>query len=147
EFQDGHAQCRNQFSTHELGKEGWSRCSLRFGYGLRSAQRSKRVAGCFMYPAHARDVLTPQRQSVFAPVCPDFVIELCSPTDTVKEIKFKLEEYVANGAKLGFLIYPPQQQVFVYRPGQNLQCLQQPSVVSADPELPGFTLDLTEIWQ
>jgi Uma2 family endonuclease len=93
------------------------------------------------------DELTPQQQSVFAPICPDFVIELWSPSDTLKEIKFKLDEYVANGAKLGFLIYPPQQQVFVYRPGRNPQCLQQPSAVSADPELQGFMLDLTEIWQ
>src|SRR5215831_9975585 len=93
------------------------------------------------------DALTPQQQSVFAPICPDFVIELWSPGDTLKEIQFKLGEYVANGAKLGFLIYPPQQQVFVYRPNLNPQCLQQPSAVSADPELPGFTLDLTEIWQ
>jgi Uma2 family endonuclease len=84
---------------------------------------------------------------VFAPICPDFVIELWSPSDTLREIQFKLNEYVANGAKLGFLIYPPQKQVFVYRPGQNPQCLQQPSAVSADPELPGFMLDLTEIWQ
>ena len=93
------------------------------------------------------DALTPHQQSVFAPICPDFVIELWSPSDTLREIQFKLNEYVANGAKLGFLIYPPQQQVFVYRPGQNPQCLQQPSAVSSDPELPGFTLDLTEIWQ
>jgi len=93
------------------------------------------------------DALTPQEQSAFAPICPDFVIELWSPSDTLSEIQFKLNEYVANGAKLGFLIYPPQQQVFVYRPGQSPQCLQQPSAVSADPELPGFTLDLTEIWQ
>jgi Uma2 family endonuclease len=93
------------------------------------------------------DVLTSQQQSVFAPICPDFVIVLWSPSDTLREIQFKLNEYVANGAKLGFLIYPPQQQVFVYRPGQNPQCLQQPSAVSADPELPGCTLDLKEIWQ
>ena len=92
------------------------------------------------------NALTPQPQSVFAPICPDFVIELWSPSDTLKEIKLKLDEYVANGAKLGFLIYPPQKQVFVYRPNQNPQCLQQPSTVSADPELPSFTLDLTEIW-
>jgi len=67
------------------------------------------------------DALTPEQQSVFAPICPDFVIELWSPSDTLSEIQFKLNEYVANGAKLGFLIYPPQQQVFVYRPGLNPQ--------------------------
>lgn len=56
-------------------------------------------------------------------------------------------EYVANGAILGFLIYPAQRQVYVYRPGQVPQCLSQPVRVPADPELPGFTLDLAEIRQ
>jgi Uma2 family endonuclease len=93
------------------------------------------------------DSLTPEEQSGFAPACPDFVIEVWSPSDTLKEIEFKMEEYVANGAKLGFLIYPAQRQVYVYRPGQNPQCLDRPARVSADPELPGLTLDLTEIWQ
>ena len=77
----------------------------------------------------------------------EIIVELWSPSDSLNELEFKLDEYVANGAKLGFLIYPPQQQVFVYRPNQTPQCLQQPSAVPADPELPGLTLDLTEIWQ
>src|SRR5215471_19672838 len=93
------------------------------------------------------DALTLQQQSVFAPICPDFVIELWSPSDILKEIQFKLDEYVANGAKLGFLLYPPKREVHVYRPNQTPQCLQQPAAVSGDPELPGFTLDLTEIWK
>jgi Uma2 family endonuclease len=72
---------------------------------------------------------------------------LWSASHSLNELEFKLDEYVANGAKLGFLIYPPQQQVFVYRPNQTPQCLQQPAVVPADPERPGFTLVLTEVWQ
>jgi Uma2 family endonuclease len=94
------------------------------------------------------DALTlQQQQSVFAPICPDFVIELWSPSDTLNEIQFKMEEYVANGAHLGFLIFPPQCRVYVYRPNRKPQCLENPAVLSSDPELPGFTLDLTEIWQ
>jgi Uma2 family endonuclease len=93
------------------------------------------------------DALTPQQQSVFAPICPDFVIELWSASDILKEIQFKLEEYVANGATLGFLVYPPQRCVYVYRPNQTPQRLDNPGSVSGDPELPGFKLDLTEIWQ
>ncbi len=93
------------------------------------------------------EALTPQQQSVFAPICPDFVIELWSPSDTLNEIKFKLIEYIANGAHLGFLIYPPKQQVYVYRPNQAPRCLDQSTAVSGEPELPGFTLDLTEIWK
>jgi Uma2 family endonuclease len=93
------------------------------------------------------DALTPQEQSVFAPICPDFAIELWSPGDILKEIQFKLDEYVANGAILGFLIYPPQRHVYVHRPNQPPQRLDNPQFVSGDPELPGFTLDLTEVWQ
>jgi Uma2 family endonuclease len=93
------------------------------------------------------DALKPEEQQVFAPICPDFVIELWSPSDTLKELQFKLGEYIANGAKLGFLIYPPKQQVFVYRPDEPIVRLDNPGSVSGDPELPGFTLDLTEIWK
>jgi Uma2 family endonuclease len=93
------------------------------------------------------DALTPEQQEVFAPICPDFVIELWSPSDTLKELQFKLGEYIANGAKLGFLIYPPKRQVYVYRPDEALVCLDQTNTLSGDPELPGFTLDLTKIWQ
>jgi Uma2 family endonuclease len=93
------------------------------------------------------DALTPEQQEVFAPICPDFVIELWSPSDTLMEIQFKLGEYITNGARLGFLIYPPKRQVHVYRRDQAIVCLNQPNSVSGDPELSGFTLDLTKIWQ
>jgi Uma2 family endonuclease len=93
------------------------------------------------------DALTPQQQSVFAPICPDFVVNLWSPSDTLNEIQFKMNEYIANGATLGFLIYPPQRQVYVYRPGQPPQRLDNPTLVSAAPEFPGLTFDLAEIWQ
>ena len=56
-------------------------------------------------------------------------------------------EYIANGAHLGFLVYPREHQVWIYRPNQEPQQLDNPIVVSGDPELPGFALDLTEIWQ
>jgi Uma2 family endonuclease len=93
------------------------------------------------------DALKPEEQEVFAPICPDFVIELWSPSDTLPELRSKLDEYIANGAKLGFLIYPPKWQVHIYRSGQTVECLDQPQSVSGDPELPGFVLDLTEIWK
>ncbi len=93
------------------------------------------------------DALKPEEQQVFAPICPDFVIELWSPSDTLRELQFKLGEYIANGAKLGFLIYPPKRQVFVYRPDEAIVRLDNPGSLSGDPELPGFTLDLTKIWK
>jgi Uma2 family endonuclease len=92
------------------------------------------------------DALTSHQTEELAPICPDFVLELWSPSDILKELQYKMIEYLANGARLGFLIYPPKQQVFVYRPNQTPKQLDQPSSVSGDPELPGFTLDLKEIW-
>ena len=93
------------------------------------------------------DALKPEEKQVFAPICPDFVIELWSPSDTLKELQFKLGEYIANGAKLGFLIYRRKRQVFVYRLDEPVVRLDNPASVSGDPELPGFTLDVTEVWQ
>jgi Uma2 family endonuclease len=93
------------------------------------------------------EALTPEQTARFAPVCPDFVLELWSPSEILKELQSKMSEYMANGAQLGFLIDPRKQQVYIYRPNQAPQCLDQPASVSGDPELPGFTLDLTEIWK
>ncbi len=56
-------------------------------------------------------------------------------------------EYLENGAQLGWLIDPEARQVFIYRPGQPAEHLQNPTSISGDPVLPGFTLDLKEIWQ
>jgi Uma2 family endonuclease len=93
------------------------------------------------------DALTPEQQEVFAPLCPDFVIELWSPSDTLRELQLKLDEYIENGARLGFLIHPAKREVYVYRPNKLVERLDDPSVVNGDPELPGFSLDLTEIWK
>ena len=58
-----------------------------------------------------------------------------------------MDEYIANGAQLGWLILPETRQVMVYRPGQDMQLHSDVDAIAADPELPGFTLDLTLIWQ
>jgi Uma2 family endonuclease len=85
-------------------------------------------------------------QEKFLALCPDFVIELKSPTDRLADLKNKLEEYVANGARLGWLLNPEARQVLVYRPGRAVEVLDYAETVSADPELPGFVLDLKPIW-
>ena len=89
----------------------------------------------------------PDPKEYFDAICPDFVLELWSPSDILKEVHAKMAEYIANGAKLGFLVHPELRQVWIYRPGQEPQFLDQPTSVSGDPELPGFTLDLTQVWQ
>lgn len=92
------------------------------------------------------NALTEAEKASFAPICPDFVVELKSASDRLSNLKAKLVEYMANGATLGFLIDRQQRQVYLYRPDQAPIILDNPEVVSGDPELPGFQLRLARIW-
>ena len=89
--------------------------------------------------------LTAEERAKFLPLCPDFVIELRSPTDGLSALQDKMREYMENGAQLGWLIDLLGGQVFVYRPGAPVERLKEPESVSADPVLPGFRLELGEI--
>jgi Uma2 family endonuclease len=91
-------------------------------------------------------VLTREEKQKFLPLCPDFVIELRSPTDNLQAVQDKMQEYLDNGAQLGWLIDPLTRRVHVYLPQRQPQILEAPDTVSADPLLPGFTLDLQKIW-
>ena len=82
----------------------------------------------------------------FGSFCPDFVVELRSSSDTLVSVQGKLEEYMENGARLGWLVDPGQKRVHIYRPGVAPEVLENPVTVSGEPELPGFELDLREIW-
>lgn len=90
--------------------------------------------------------LTEQQKEKFLPLCPDFVIELRSRSDKLKTLQEKMQEYLDNGARLGFLLDPIDRRVYVYRPGVAVECLENSSTISGDPELPGFVLNLGEIW-
>jgi Uma2 family endonuclease len=87
-----------------------------------------------------------QARQKFLPLCPDFVVELKSPTDRLSDLQAKMREYVNNGARLGWLINPETMQVLVYRPGSPVEVLDKPEGVAGGPEFPGFVLDLSEIW-
>jgi Uma2 family endonuclease len=91
--------------------------------------------------------LTAEQRKKFLPLCPFFLIEVLSPSDSLKKTQQKLEEYIANGCRLGWLIDPSKMQVHIYRPGQPVQVLDNPQTVSGDPELPGFILDLEPVWR
>lgn len=82
----------------------------------------------------------------FAPICPDFVIELRSQTDSLKVLQDKMQEYIDNGTLLGWLIDRKQRKVYVYRPFISVEELDTPATVNASPILPGFILDLGKIW-
>jgi len=92
------------------------------------------------------NALTEAEQEKFAPLCPDFVVELRSHTDSLKILRRKMEEYIANGAQLGWLIDPLERRVHVYRPQTSVQELDSPQTISGDPVLRGLALNLEEIW-
>ncbi len=92
------------------------------------------------------EALTAEQREKYLPLCPDFVIELRSPTDRLNVLQDKMREYLENGARLGLLIDPKQRRVYVYRPKEPVRELENPETVSGEPILPGFVLDLREIW-
>src|SRR5205085_9675956 len=92
------------------------------------------------------DRLTDKQKDGFGPFCPDFVVEISSPTDRVIQVRNKMLEYLENGASLGWLIDPNKRQVYVYRPEEELVILENPEVVFGDPFLRGFRLEMGELW-
>jgi Uma2 family endonuclease len=92
------------------------------------------------------ECLSPEQRHRFAPLCPDFVLELKSPSDEIATLHAKLAEYLANGAQLGWLIDPEQQRVYTYGPEQPVQEFHRPDTLSGDPVLPNFVMDFTLIW-
>ena len=92
------------------------------------------------------DHLTKEEQERFGRFCPDFVVEVSSPSDSLTQLRDKMLEYIENGASLGWLIDPFKRRVYVYQAGCEPVVLVDPATVSADPLLPGFTLNVTELW-
>lgn len=90
--------------------------------------------------------LTTEDKRRFGHICPDFVVELRSRSDRLSALRAKMDEYIENGARLGWLIDPLDRRVYVYRPNSEVEILEKPESVSADPELNGFTLSLDEVW-
>ena len=91
--------------------------------------------------------IAPEVRERFLPLTPDFVVEVASPTDRTLDLRAKMEEYIANGARLGWLILPETRTVYVYQPDQDAQLLSDADAITGDPVLPGFTLDLRPIWE
>lgn len=92
------------------------------------------------------EALTQEQRQGFIPLCPDFVVELRSKTDSLKKLQQKMQEYQENGATLGWLIDPQNQRVEIYRPGQGVEILHNPATLSGESTLPGFTLSLKRIF-
>jgi Uma2 family endonuclease len=92
------------------------------------------------------EALTEEQKDSFLPLAPDFVVELRSKTDLLKTVRAKMQEYMNNGVRLGWLIDPKNRQVEIYRLGQQVEVLESPVSLSGEDVLPGFRLDLSCLW-
>ncbi|MBE9070009.1 Uma2 family endonuclease [Leptolyngbya cf. ectocarpi LEGE 11479] len=92
------------------------------------------------------EALSPADRERFPPIAPDFVLELMSPSDTLRETQAKMEEYMGSGVRLGWLINRKQRRVWIYRPEIDSQLLENPVTLSGEATLPGFSLDMAAVW-
>ncbi|MDY6940443.1 MAG: Uma2 family endonuclease [Cyanobacteriota bacterium] len=91
--------------------------------------------------------LTSEQRKSFVPLCPDFVVELRSESDSLAKLQGKMQEYLDNGARLGWLLDPQNRRVYIYRPGREVEVLDSPTQLSGGEILPGFVLNLRRIWR
>ena len=92
------------------------------------------------------DTLNTSQKRKFAPICPDFVVEVCSKSDRLIDVQIKMQEYLNNGTRLGWLIDPESKSAQIYRQNQRVEVQNAPNSLSGEDILPGFELDLQEIW-
>ncbi|HEY9851571.1 MAG TPA: Uma2 family endonuclease [Leptolyngbyaceae cyanobacterium] len=97
-------------------------------------------------PLERWNALTSEQQKKFLPLCPDFVVELLSPSDSLTATQQKMQEYMDNGTRLGWLIVRASRRVEIYRQGQEVEILESPVSLSGQDVLPGFVLNLESIW-
>jgi Uma2 family endonuclease len=93
------------------------------------------------------EALSSEQREKFPPICPDFVIELMSPSDSLAAVQAKMQEYRDNGAKLGWLLDRTNRQVKRYRPNHPVEVLSSPVSLSDEDILPGFVFNLETIWR
>ena len=114
--------------------------------GFRLPNKAMRSPDVSWVAQERLDRMTKKDWQSFMPLCPDFVLELRSRSDRLPRLKEKMAEYIANGARLGWLIDPLEKQAFVYRPDTPVEHLKAPATLCGEPVLAGFTLDLARIW-
>ena len=145
----GESGRRNADIAIDLGI--WNR-QTQLGYTFDSSTCFKLPNGAERSPdaawieASRWEALSPEARDKFPPIAPDFVIELRSSSDRLPTLQAKMQEYRDNGVRLGWLLNPQDQQVEIYRPGQDVEIRQSPTQLTGDPVLPGFTLPLNTIF-
>ncbi|MGK7932947.1 MAG: Uma2 family endonuclease [Microcystaceae cyanobacterium] len=140
---------RNSEITYQL--QGWSR-NNRLGISFDSStgfilpNSATRSPDASWISLEKWENLTSQQRQKFLPLCPDFVIELRSPSDSLKPLQEKMQEYLENGTKLGWLIDRKNRKVEIYRQGREIEVLDNPQTLSGENVLPDFVLNLELIW-
>ena len=114
--------------------------------GFKLPNGANRSPDASWIPLNKWNSLTYNQQQKFVPLCPDFVIELLSPSDKLEKTQNKMQEYIDNGTLLGWLINRKDKQVEIYRPGKQVEILDSPQSLSGEPILARFMLDLEPIW-
>ena len=114
--------------------------------GFKLPNGANRSPDASWIPIEKWNNLTPEQRTKFLPLCPDFLIELMSPSDSLSNTREKMKEYLKNGMQLGWLINPKNRQVEIYRAGKDVEILDSPETLSGEDVLPGYILDMTTIW-
>ncbi len=146
----GRSGSKNLSLSRQFGN--WVEENLDLGEGFDSStlfilpSGAKRSPDASWVSRERWDALTQKQKDGYPPLCPDFVVELRSPTDTLEELQAKMREYVDNGCRLGWLINPGDRTALIYRLGQSVVVLQSPTSLSGEDVLPGFVLDLSRIF-
>ncbi|WP_373536030.1 Uma2 family endonuclease [Microcoleus sp.] len=132
--------------------QSWSRQNKHLGIAFDSSTGFKLPDGSDISPDAAWvqrdrwDALTAEQKEKFAPICPDFVVELRSASDSLEKLRAKMKVYVKNGARLGWLLDRKNRQVEISRQDREVEILDAPQTLSGENVLPGFVLDLTDIF-
>lgn len=140
---------RNAYLTSQL--DAWSRYD---GSGICADSSTvfalpngaRRIPDAAWIKREKWNQLTNEEKEQFGPFCPDFVVEIMSPSDRLNQQRDKMLEYMETGASLGWLIDPFNRRIYVYRPNKEVVVLDNLETISGDPLLPGFVLNLTELW-
>jgi len=144
----GEGSSRNFNLTTEFGiwvKQDKTGIGFDSSGGFRLPNKAKRSPDAAWVKLERWNALNEQDRRKLVPLCPDFVVELRSYTDRLKKLQEKMEEYIENGAQLGWLIDPIKKKVHIYRPDVPVEILDNPAEVSGEPLLNGFTLKLAGI--
>ncbi|HUH61756.1 MAG TPA: Uma2 family endonuclease [Terracidiphilus sp.] len=133
-------QLNNWWSMHERGMVFDSSTAFRLPDGSTLSPDASYVS------AERLRALPKDALRGFPPVCPDFVIELRSESDPIRELKSKMEDWIANGAQLAWLIDPWRREAYIYRPNATAEAVNGNQVAGEGP-IQGFVLDLARVWK